>query len=979
MNTLNTILKQLNDKSSEKESLNRKNQAVLLEIKSLEETIEATGKSTLEKIIGFVTFGLVSYTEKYDKIVLAYKKKVLDLKSVLGYAANSLKKVEDQISDLERAFEEKLNVFKVRLVSFQNKLIELAHSRYINNYTQNDLIEELKGLIGNAKKFLDYDELKIALTELRSFYKNTRKWIDEKNRLFVKNEKIRSKKFFDTIEANPLTDKQQEAVLVNENNNLILAGAGSGKTSVIVAKVIYLIEQKVLHPNEILILAFNKNAQLELAERFTEKGIGVEIKTFHSFGLSIIAESLSHKLNLCPTAESQNNMTKFIKETIRILMASMSGFLESFLTFMSYFRIPYKSESEFSSLGEYYEYQKNYGMKTLKHKVIEKGQEQGKTFTTLKEETVKSHQELVIANFLTLNGIDYLYEEPYEYKTYTIDKGQYRPDFFLPEYGIYIEHFGIDRDNKTAPYIDNKEYLDGMKWKIALHTEKNTPLIQTFSYEFTEGTLLNSLKKKLLRHNVVFRELEFAEISELPKESIENDEFTKLFTTFLNHYKSNMHSMDELREKAKEKERTSLFLQLFEYIFNEYKDYQEKNHCVDFDDMIVKALETIQNNEYTHSIKHIFIDEFQDISTTRAKLIKSLLYINDTSITAVGDDWQSINRFAGSNIKIIQDFEKVFGVSKTVALDYTFRFDNIVSDVASSFVQKNPHQLKKDIKTIKNQNLNKFSLLLYWTTGNSQEDLKKILNFIERKDKESKKMVMVLARYNFLFNDLKKVKGQYQDLDIHFSTVHGSKGNEADYVIILNVDNGKYGFPSKIADDPILDIVIPEGDDYEDSEERRLFYVALTRTKGAIFLLSDMYNQSSFVKELVEEKKDEIYFINDPKIKLMHCPVCKTGLLKKRVMLKDKSKNFYGCSNFPRCRFTENVHHCPVCKSEMFKDIDKKVAKCINEECGFTASLCPQCNGYMIERKGKYGEFLGCSNFPKCKYSRNKGNMEVTR
>ena len=963
------LVKQMNIESSKKIELEKNKENILLKIKECKLNIKTTKKGIFEHIVEIVSLGFISYKNKYKEIISRYKRSILKLTKELNDVDNNLKIVNQKIRKLENEFKNRLNEFKNQLIDFQTNMQLLANSRYINNYTKIELVNGLSKIVQNKEKFLVHENIKGYVGDITAFKESPEEWIDSKNFLFLRNEKIAEKSFFDNIESNPLTDKQQDAVLVNENNNLILAGAGSGKTSVIVAKVVYLIKKDILHPSEILVLAFNKNAQEELEERFKEQNIHIKIKTFHSFGLSVIAQEFSRKFNLCPMTESPNNMTKFIKNTIRELMASMEGFMENFLAFIAYFRIPYKNESEFDSLGEYYDYQKNYDMKTLKHEVIAKGEQQGENFITLKEETVKSHQELVIANFLTLNGIRYLYEESYEFKTYTIEKRQYLPDFYLPDYGIYIEHFGIDRDNKTAPYVNNKEYLEGMAWKVALHEEKNTILVQTFSYEFTENKLLELLKEKLLRHNVIFRELGFSEISELLKESIDSNEFTKLFTTFLNHYKSNMYTLEDLKNTSKESERTSLFLKIFEFIFDEYKKYQERNNCIDFDDMIVKALNIIEAGRYQHSFKHIFIDEFQDISTTRAKLIKELLPINNTSITAVGDDWQSINRFAGSNIQIIQDFEKTFGVSKTVVLDYTFRFDNIVSDVASTFVQKNPHQLIKIIKTIKNQDLNKFSLLLYWTTGNSQFDLKYILNLISKREKENNKTIMVLARYNFLFKDLRKIKNAYSNLDILFSTVHGSKGNEADYVIILNVDNGKFGFPSKIVDDPILDIVIPKGDDFEDAEERRLFYVALTRTKSTIFLLSDMYNKSTFIKELIEDNKDKIYFLNDPKIKLEHCSECKTGFLKKRTKSKNKNKHFYGCSNFPRCRYTENVHYCPECNSEIFKNNEKKVAKCLNENCNFESSLCIKCNGYMIERKGKYGEFLGCMNYPKCNYT----------
>ncbi|MBE0515498.1 UvrD-helicase domain-containing protein, partial [Sulfurimonas sp.] len=891
--------------------------------------------------------------------------------------AQKIEQLKKDISKLENEFDIKLELFKNRLTSFQIKILQLAKNQYINDYTRKNLKDEFQGIIELKDEFLTHSKVKNFIPEVIVFSSDDVAWIKNKNNAFVKNEMISEKNFFDTVESKPLTKKQQEAVLVNENNNLILAGAGSGKTSVVVAKVSYLIKKNILHPNEILILAFNKNAQKELEERFEKKGIpvknntanafGLQIDTFHAYGLQIIAQSMARRFDICPMSESPNNMNKFIKDSIFKLLASMGTFLKEFTQFIAYFSIPYKNESEFNSLGKYYDYQKDFDMKTLKHEVEIRSNEQKEKLITLQEETVKSYQELLIANFFTLNGIRYLYEEPYEIKTYTTDRRQYKPDFYLPDYGIYIEHFGIDRKGNTASYIDREKYLDGMEWKRELHNKNQTTLIETFSYEFLEGRGLQLLKEKLLAHNVHFREPTEAELHELLKEPIESGKFTSLFTTFLSHFKSNRHTLEGIKEKSKEVERSSLFIRLFEFIFKEYQEFQKRNSCIDFDDMIVEALNNIEKGKYRHGFKHIFIDEFQDISTTRAMLIKSLLPLNNTSITAVGDDWQSINRFAGSNIKIIQDFEKTFGISQAVALDYTFRFDNIISSVASDFIQKNPNQLQKEIKTVKTQEQNKFSICLYWSTGKNQEDIEEILKKIVQKEREKTKTVRILARYNFLLNDLSF--GYYPTLTIEKSSVHGSKGNEADYVIVFGLNHGKYGFPSKIVDDPILDIVVPPGDDYEDAEERRLFYVALTRTKGTLFLLSNQYEKSSFVEELIESYKDEIYFMNDAGVELIHCPECKTGILKKNTTHEDRRRHFYGCSNYPRCKYTENIHYCPQCESEVKKDLENRVAKCISKECDFESKLCPTCNGHLIKRNGQYGEFLGCENYPTCTYS----------
>ena len=613
---LRNLVKQIKIKTLEKDQLDIDKEAHLSSIKGFNRNIKLASKNIFEKIIEIVSFRLIEYNDKYQNIINKNQGYIKDSKQKIKQINQDIKLIEVKINNIKEKFENKLSQFRNRLVEFQNKLLLFTSDRYINNYIRIELINKLNIIIHNQEEFLLDKNIQPFVTDVIAFNQDSEQWIENKNKAFVVNERKLEKNFFDTIESNPLTKKQQNAVLINENNNLILAGAGAGKTSVIVAKVAYLIKKNIIHANEILILAFNKNAKEELADRFKEKNIFVKIKTFHSFGLSVIAQGISQKPDLCPMTESPANMTRFIKNTIYELMSSMGEFLDNFTNFIAYFRIPYKNESEFNSLGEYYDYQKNHDMKTLKHKIETKGK-QAQNLTTLKEETVKSHQELIIANFLTLNGIKYLYEEPYQHKTWTIEKRQYKPDFYLPDFDVYIEHFGIDRDRNTAPYINRKEYLEGIEWKIQKHKEYETTLVQTFSYEFTENTLLTLLKEKLLKHDVVFIELTPAEIHELLKEEIEGNKFTKLFITFLQHYKSNMLDFDDIKQKSikTDSERTKLFVRLFKFIFTEYEKFQDRNDCVDFDDMIVKAVNLIDSGKYTHQFKHIFIDEFQDIST----------------------------------------------------------------------------------------------------------------------------------------------------------------------------------------------------------------------------------------------------------------------------------------------------------------------------------------------------------------------------
>ncbi len=793
-------------------------------------------------------------------------------------------------------------------------------------------------------KNIKYDKVKSIIL---NFYQNPEKWIDEKNKNFIEREKENEKDFFNTIESNPLTDKQKEAVIINENNNLVLAGAGSGKTSVIIAKVAYLLKKNILKSDEILILAFNKKAKDELKERLQKRDLDIRVETFHSFGLDIVSDSSRWKPDICKIANSQNELTKFIVSALSSMITKGGYFASMFTDYIAYFSIPYKSKSSFKSLGEYYAYLKSRHM------------------TTLKNEEVKSYQELVIANFLALNDIEYKYEEPYKHDTSTKDRRQYKPDFYLPHYDIYIEHYGIDRNGNTAPYIDKKKYRESMEWKRELHKKYKTICVETFSYEWTENCLLDNLKDKLSKYGVEFKKLDPKGLNELLQKPIEN-RFAKLFNTFLNHYKSNRCEIGKLKVKAQDDKRKSLFLKIFEYLFKEYESYQRKNSCIDFNDMIIKAIKVLESGEFRHNYKHIFIDEFQDISTTRADFIQKLLILNNASLTAVGDDWQAINAFAGGNIKIIQKFSDRFGYTKTTALDYTFRFNNVISDIASKFIQKNPHQIKKEIKTVKKEIQERSSLYIYWGEGDSVKDLEYILDLIDGKIGQTEKSIMILARYNHLLEEVNAITNKYKKFKIEYDTIHSSKGKEADYVIVLNVNSGKYGFPSKIENDPILDLVIPERESYEDEEERRLFYVALTRAKEKVFLISNIYEQSSFIRELIDDNADKITLLDTLKQNLQHCPECKTGYLKRR-----EDNKFYGCSNYPICTYTEKIFICPKCNNELFKDLKKSMSKCRNEECDYEYKLCPNCNGMLVKRNGQYGEFIGCENYPECTYTEN--------
>lgn len=837
---------------------------------------------------------------------------------------------------------------ELRLESFQKGFYNL----YINQYKQLKLQTELLNIL-NLLPLYDLSIEKEKFHFLSNFIINPEQSVHNRNKEFIEEEKENYHYFFQTVEANPLTQNQQNAVITNENSNLVIAGAGSGKTSVVVAKVGYIIKQGLANPEDILILAFNKKAVEEIKDRIASTlNIQTNISTFHSFGLNVIG-SASKKPMICSWATDDKELTKLLRGIIEEKLHSAPFFKMFKKYFLEHF-IPYKNEFDFNNHGEYYNYIKNYDLRSLNG------------------DRVKSYEECEISNYLSLKKVRFFYEYPYEYETATSQYRQYQPDFYLPDYGIYIEHFGISREKKTAPHIDSEKYIADMEWKRALHKQYETKLIETYSYEKSEGNLLPLLEKKLLTYNVLLEDISFEEAIQIfNAKNGAVDQFTKLLIQFLNHFKNNQYQMDALKKKVHLLDfRTKAFLDIFEIVSNEYEVRKQSAHCIDFYDMINDAVSLIKQGRYKSQFKYILVDEFQDISSARSRLVHALFsQVDDCILTVVGDDWQSINRFAGSDVSIIKNFSTYFGRSETIFLDNTFRFDNNISNVASKFIMKNPSQITKSIQTVKQSN--NPSIYIYQNSPNETRYIERILSFLDKKTTDdTKKSVLILARFHHLKPDnFYQIQNRFQKFTIDFLSIHGSKGLGADYVILLGLDKGKFGFPCEIEDDPILDIVMSQQENYKFAEERRLFYVALTRTKEKLFIVSNIHEKSEFVQEIIEENSEnEVQYLNSRDYIPQYCPSCKLGSLVER---NGTSGPFHGCSNYPLCEYTQEIRKCPKCQSNLAKDTAQFIAICENIQCTHSEVLCKKCLSFMNVRKKDNREFLGCTNYFKtgCTYT----------
>ncbi|MCK5188900.1 MAG: UvrD-helicase domain-containing protein, partial [Methylococcales bacterium] len=476
------------------------------------------------------------------------------------------------------------------------------------------------------------------------------------------------------------------------------------------------------------------------------------------------------------------------------------------------------------------------------------------------------------------------YEANYEVSTSGPDYRIYQPDFYLPDYGIYIEHFAVNENNQTPSFIDQDKYLEGMKWKRELHEKHQTKLIETYSYLKSQGILTQTLSEKLQQAGVTFKTIPNNELLATLNQLGQVSKFSQLLSQLLGLFKAaylNIKSLVSLAQQDEDHERMQAAAFLFEPIYEAYQQELKKTNTIDFDDMIGKAIEYVESGKYQSPYSYLLVDEFQDISASRARLIKGLLnQKSENSLFCVGDDWQSVYRFTGSDVSITKDFSKYFGYTATSVLDKTFRFNNKIGNFASQFVMRNSTQIQKQINSHQQVEHTAVSLI---KTNQDQVGLNAALSAINAKAKD-KVTVLVLARFNFKKPELQGLKQKYPKLKFQFMTVHASKGKEADYVIVLGMEKGKHGFPSEKATHPLLELLLPKAEAFEHAEERRLFYVALTRAKHHVYLISDANKASNFIKELVKDKYEMLTdeFIGEDfqeKVADISCSACTTGYM----------------------------------------------------------------------------------------------------
>jgi DNA helicase-4 len=731
---------------------------------------------------------------------------------------------------------------------------------------------------------------------IRLWVLDTREFTNESNERFISKELIDNKAFFDTVEKSPLTQEQARAVICFENRILLVASAGSGKTSTIVAKAGYALMKGYVQPERLLILTFNNAGATELRElvkaRLSKLDLPSErivVRTFHAFGLEVIGAATGKKPSLAPWLENDGDLRALL-ESIECLKTEDHVFRAAWGLFR------FVLGQDLPAFGKEEENPDSWD-----------SQSRSSGFLTLNNETVKSRGEQLVANWLFYNGVQYEYEAPYKFPTADSTHRQYMPDFYLPDIDAYLEHWALDENgNPPESFLG---YLDGMKWKKQLHAANGTTLLETTTASLWSGQAFGYLERELNKRGI---ELQPDPERPIPgRKPIDNPRLARTFRSFLTHVKSNRLTADQLNERlgiqvsGHFKFRHKLFITLFERIYGAWEARLRAEDCIDFEDMLNQAADHIENGTWTGDYEVVMVDEFQDSSQARARIAAALVAKPGHCLFAVGDDWQSINRFAGADINVMTDFESRFGKAKVMKLESTFRCPQSLCNVSSKFIQKNPKQIAKSVFAV-GKNVNEpIRIIRVEDEGAIHAAIRGRIEEISAQSRASGKTVTtiyVLGRYQ---------KDSYfcppntssLNLNIEFMTVHSSKGLEADHVILPRLTSEVLGFPSRVSDDPVLQLAMPDGDGYEYGEERRLFYVALTRAKQSVTIVTIANKESPFVHELAGDHLLPIGNLDGSNFSSERC-ACGKGFLVKR---KGKFGQFYGCSTFPNCTLTKQI------------------------------------------------------------------------
>ncbi|MEQ4923935.1 DNA helicase IV [Proteus hauseri] len=621
-----------------------------------------------------IVWGELEFLLPEDKVVRLHGTDWEETQQFYRYLQQIWQKWSQEMSEISAQVLEK----QIRSISDAINLNQwIKHSRL--SEIQHAIQDSFSAIPLPLKRLTQFDNCRDLYQRCLQWLQQGETLIEEENSRWTTRMLNEHAEFFNTIESSPLNESQCRAIVNGENNILVLAGAGSGKTSVLVAKAGWLLRRELAQSDQILLLAFGRKAAQEMNERISERlGVDITAKTFHALSLFIIQQST-------------------------------------------------KKQPKISSL----------------------------------ETDSKKRRTLL------------------------------------------LEEWRNQCQQKKAQAKGWREWLS-----------------QELEWDIPEGEFWHDKK---LENRVSVRLERWISLLRMQGGS-QKDIIENIQPEFIDSFKK--------------------YLKLLAPLLKAWKTALKEEGAIDFSGLLHQAINLIEKGRFINPWKHILVDEFQDISPLRAKLLMALKQQNkQTALFAVGDDWQAIYRFSGAELLLTTAFHHQFGEGAECALDTTYRFNDTIGQVANEFIQQNPAQLTKPLNSLVKGNKKSVVLL-------PDDQLENLLNKMSGYVSEDE-TILLLARYHYLQPDLlKKAQTRWPKLNLQFMTFHASKGQQADYVIILGLQEGKDGFPALARESIIEAALLPKIEDYPNAEERRLMYVALTRAKKQVWLLFNKQQPSCFVAEL---------------------------------------------------------------------------------------------------------------------------------
>lgn len=663
-----------------------------------------------------------------------------------------------------------------------------------------------------------------------------------------------------------LNDKQHDAVVSEDKRLLVLAGAGSGKTKTLLQKLIYLIEEKGVSPSSILAITFTKNATNEMIDRLIisaettgeyekllfdkkvnkadkdkERYIqqkkykwidGLTIKTFHSFCYSVLrnygVNEFDNKFRIIgdEKKDEEDELSKHVApETVFEVMHKL--LIEQcedtdFLLQLKRYILDYIIDK--------------IHLKKVDPKFLPKD---GKYFTTLDGTKVRSKSEQFIADWFYRHSIKYEYEPLLNVKDFS-----FHPDFYIPDANLYIEHIS---DKSFSTKNKEEQFQKG-----------NLLLVKTFDAMTSDSALFNHTLDKIVKNRLPSNyhktvTLNFKEEFHGYHEDVKD--FVQQIMRITDMIKVENIDIDLVLENARndQHERVRQFYELAIPIVKKYIHYCTDKSYLDFNDLISRSTSLFKNhedivNKYRNKYEYVLVDEFQDVNNLQVELIR-LLLTDKTQLFCVGDDWQSIYGFRGSNVSYIVEFEKHFANAKTIKLNLNYRSTQNIVGASNEVIKNNKFKVEKDVQASK---ISEHKIVVY--SGNSEEQniqfcVDKVKELLE--DGVSNDDILFLYRRSKMFSQY-FFKFKNEGIRVQGKTIHASKGLEAKVVFIIGLTEGSGGFPDIWLEDRIFQVIKKANHDLLMEEERRLFYVAITRAKDKLFLITEKGNESSFLKEIPE-------------------------------------------------------------------------------------------------------------------------------